>query len=136
MLEYIFFNEQIADEFIAVVNQYDIENRLVVEDGMVTVEVSEDITDDVANNIDQHYEKLLQRNGELMEQGEDALEKNVAAVQVALADGSPCTIRIEPELMSRLLSALSMEEVRDLAQVIAKGVERRDNSPLCHVLDD
>ena len=135
MLEYIFFDTKIASEFTSFVKKQQVDHNLLEDDDMVTVEVSEEITDAQSDAIDQLYERLLQKNAELMEQGEDALEKNVAGIQVALADGSPCTIRVEPELVSRILSAISMEELRDFAQVIAEGVEKRDNSPLCHVID-
>jgi hypothetical protein len=70
-----------------------------------------------------------------MEQGEDALEKNVAAVQVQLADGEPCTIRLDPELVGRVLGCISMEELRDMVQDVARWVEFKDNSPLCHVVE-
>jgi hypothetical protein len=103
---------------------------------MITVEMAEDIEDTIADKIDYEYERLLQKNGEIIEQGDDALENNVAGVQVALADGSGCTIRIAPEFLSRMLTAISMEELRDFAQIIAEGVERRDNSPLCHVIEE
>ncbi|MBF0470139.1 MAG: hypothetical protein HQL48_02065 [Gammaproteobacteria bacterium] len=55
------------------------------------------------------------------------LEMNVAE----LSDGSPCTIRLNPELVGRLLTVLSMEELRDLCQTISEGVERRDHRLLC-----
>ncbi len=99
------------------------------------VGVSEEISGEDTDAIDGLYDQLLQQSGEMMEQGEDALEMNVAGVQVELADGSPCTIRLEPDFVGRLLTAITMEELRDLCQTISEGVERRDNSPLCHKLD-
>ncbi len=136
MLEYVFFDPSIADEFSRFVSQYQVKNRVVSDEDMITIEVAEDIEDVIADKIDYEYERLLQKNAEILEQGDDALEKNVAGVQVALADGSGCTIRIDPDFLSRILSAISMEELRDFAQIIAEGVERRDNSPLCHVIEE
>ncbi len=134
MYEYLFFDHAIRDTFVADLDRRGIEHRLL-DDGGLLVGVSEEISDADTDAIDLLYDQLLQQSGELMEQGEDALELNVAAVQVSLADGSACTIRLDPDFVARLLTAISMEELRDLCQTISEGVERRDNSPLCHVLD-
>ena len=134
MYEYVFFDDGIRDSFITDLKIRGAEYKLLEDDGLL-VGVSEEISDDDSDAIDELYDQLLQQSGELMEQGEDALELNVAGVQVELADGSACTIRLDPDFVSRLLTAISMEELRDLCQTISEGVERRDNSPLCHTLD-
>ena len=134
MYEYVFFDDGIRDHFITDLKARGAEYQLLDDDGLL-VGVSEEISDDDSDAIDDLYDQLLQRSGELMEQGDDALELNVAAVQVELADGSACTIRLDPDFVARLLTVINMEELRDLCQTISEGVERRDNSPLCHTLD-
>ena len=134
MYEYVFFDNGIRDHFVADLNTRSVEHQLLDDEGLL-VGVSEEISDEDSDAIDDLYDLLLQQSGELMEQGEDAMELNVAGVQVELSDGTACTIRLDPELVARLLTAVSMEELRDLCQTISEGVERRDNSPLCHVLD-
>lgn len=134
MYEYVFFDDGIRDHFVSDLKTRGAEYQLLDDDGLL-IGVSEEISDDDSDAIDDLYDQLLQQSGELMEQGEDALELNVAAVQVELADGSACTIRLDPDFVARLLTAINMEELRDLCQTISEGVERRDNSPLCHVLD-
>jgi hypothetical protein len=135
MYEYIFFDHTLRDQFMADLKGRTIEHQLLDGDGLL-VGVSEEIDDAESDAIDELYDRLLQQSGELLEQGEDALEISVAGVQVELTDGSPCTIRLDPELVGRLLTAITMEELRDLCQTIAVGVERGDNSPLCHSLYD
>lgn len=134
MYEYVFFDDGIRDHFVTDLKARGADYRLLDGDGLL-VEVSEEISDEDTDAIDLLYDQLLQQSGELMEQGEDALEMNVAGVQVELADGSACTIRLDPDFVARLLTTISMEELRDLCQTISEGVERRDNSPLCHVVD-
>lgn len=131
MLEYVFFDQEIAERFLAQVQKLGITAQPGHGEGVV-IEVDEDVDDSLSDEIDELYEQLLQDNADLIEEGEDALEKNVAGVQVQLQDGSPCTIRLEPDLVGRMLTVLTMEEIRDLAQTIAEGVESRDNRPLCH----
>lgn len=128
MLEYVFFDEGIRDKFVEHLSAKGVD---VSSDEMI-VEVPEDLEDALADEVDFYYEKLLQETAELMEEGEDALEKNVMGVQVALQDGNPCTIRLDPDLVARVLNCISMEELRDMAQTIAEGVENPDNRPLCH----
>ena len=134
MYEYVFFDKEISERFVADLKLRMLEHQLLGEDGLL-IGVSEEISDEDSDAIDHLYDRLLQQSGELLEQGEDALEISAAGVQVELADGSPCTIRLEPDLVGHLLTAVSMEELRDLCQTIAEGVERRDNSPLCHSVD-
>ncbi len=134
MLEYVFFKETIRDKFISFLVERKAEYQISEGDGLL-VGVSEEIDDELWDAIDLHYETLLQETAELMEQGEDALEKNVAGVQVQLANGEPCTVRLDPDLVARVLGCISMEELRDMVQDVAHWVELKDNSPLCHVVE-
>lgn len=128
MLEYVFFDQGIRDKFVQALREKGIEAGC--DD--LTVEVPEDLDDALADEVDYLYEKLLQETAELLEETDDALEKNAMGVHVVLEDGTPCTIRLDPDLVARLLTAISMEELRDMAQVIADGVQNPDNRPLCH----
>lgn len=132
MLEYVFFDESIRKKFSDFVHDKGVECRLSDEDGACIAELPEELDDAIGDEIDYYYEKLLQETAELIEGTDDALEKNVAGVHVALSDGSACTIRLDPELLARMLNCISMEELRDMAQTIAEGVENPDNRPLCH----
>ena len=134
MLEYVFFKEAIRDKFISFLVERKAAHQLGEGEGLL-VEVSEEIDNDTWDAIDHRYETLLQETAELMEQGEDALEKNVAGVQVQLANGDPCTVRLDPDLIARILGCISMEELRDMVQDVAHWVEMKDNSPLCHVVE-
>jgi hypothetical protein len=132
MLEYVFFDESIREKFAEFLREKGVDYRLNDEDGACLAEVPEDLDDALGDEIDYCYEKLLQETAELIEATDDALEKNVAGVHVALKDGSACTIRLDPALLARVLNCISMEELRDMAQTIAEGVENPDNRPLCH----
>lgn len=131
MLEYVFFDEGIRKKFADQLRQQGVDVHLNDEAGCIA-EVSEELDDKLADQVDHLYEVLLQETAALMEETEDALEKNVMGVQVALGDGNSCTIRLDPELVARVLNCISMEELRDMAQSIAEGVQNPDNRPLCH----
>lgn len=131
MLEYIFFDQRLQDKFIAFLKDKSIAAVCPVEDEML-VQIPDDIDDSLSDAIDLYYEELLQENAELLEQTEDALEKDVAGVQVVLANGEICMVRLEPDLVSRLLQSMDMAELRDMVQSVAEQVENPDNRPLCH----
>lgn len=131
MLEYVFFDAGIRQKFLDFLTEHGVAARSNDSDGCIA-EVPEDLDDELADAIDEQYEMLLQETAALMEEGDDALEKNVAGVTFQLADGTACTVRLDPDLVARVLNCLSMEEFRDLVQVIAAGIENPDNRPLCH----
>lgn len=131
MLEYVFFDEGIRDKFVEELRAKGVDVT-TSDDAGCLAEVPEDLDDKLADEVDYLYEKLLQETAELLEESEGVFEKNVMGVMVALEDGIPCTIRLDPDLVARLLNCISMEELRDLAQVIAEGVQNPDNRPLCH----
>ena len=131
MLEYVFFDETILAKFLEFASDRGIDARRKPDDELV-VELPEDLVDSLEREIDVHYEKLLQETASLLEEGDDALEKNVAGVQITLSDGTRCTIRLDPDFVARILTAISMEELRDMVQHVADGVENPDDRPLCH----
>jgi hypothetical protein len=112
-----------------------VEHQLIDDEDLLQVDVTEDLDNVLGDAIDHCYEELLQETAELMEQGDDALQTNVAGVQVQLAGGEICTVRLDPHLVARILGCISMEELRDMIQDVAHWVELKDNSPLCHVVE-
>lgn len=131
MLEYIFFDQGLQDKFINFLKTQSVVAICPVDDEML-VQVPDDLEDALAESIDQYYEELLQENADILESGDDALEKNVAGVQVQLSNGDICMIRLDPDLVSRVLQGIDMSELRDLVQDIANQLEQPDNRPLCH----
>lgn len=130
MMEYIFFNAEIAERFteFARLIGAGCEER---SDSMgLVVAVPEDLDDELGNRLDTYYAHLLDEQAEMVEQSEPDL-KHAAAINITLADGRPCAIRIEPALMNRLMGCLSIDEIHQLATTIARSVENPDNRPLC-----
>lgn len=130
MYEYVFFDQGLCDKFTRRLDSESIDYQCDHE--ALLVGVSEAISEQQAEQLDDFYERLLQENAELLEGTEDALEKNAAGVRVVLGDGSPCMVRLDPDLMARMLNCISLEELRDMVQAIATNVENPDDRPLCH----
>lgn len=132
MMQYIFFDDRLRARFVEYLAGRDVECREVADEMGMVVEVSEDLEDEITDAIEDCYEQLMQEQAELLEETDERLEKNAAGVSITLSDGRPCTVRIAPELMARLLGFLSVEELHELVASIARSVENPDDSPLCH----
>ncbi|HKJ75851.1 MAG TPA: hypothetical protein VKA64_01465 [Gammaproteobacteria bacterium] len=130
MFEYMFFDEGLRKKFVAFARERDVDVQSKDDETGCIAEVPEDVEDEVADAIDDYYEQLLQETADIMEEG-DGLEKSAAAVQVSLADGTKSNIMFDPDLMARLLNCITIEELRDMVQDIAHGVENPDDRPIC-----
>lgn len=131
MIEYIFFDSSLSARFSEHARTLGIECTPIQDAMGITLAVPEDIPDDVAAALERTYDELLERQAELVEADEAEL-KHAAAIRINLADGSPCLIRIEPAMMNRLLSCLSIDELHRLVAGIARDVENPCGLPLCH----
>lgn len=128
MLEYMFFDERIRDQFVKFLADRGVEAGAGDDEDLIVL-VPEDLDDALADDVDEEFERLLQATPEML--GDDAVEKSAAGVMVQLSDGTPCQVRLDPDLMARLMNCLSLEELRDLVQDIAMAVENPDDGPIC-----
>ena len=131
MMEYIFFNDSISRRFAEFVQVLDIPCQERRDQMGLIVAVPEDLDDLTANRLETYYAMLMDDQADLVEAAEPDL-KRVAGINITLADGRPCTIRIEPAMMGRLMGCLSIAEIHQLATAIARSVENPDDKPLCH----
>jgi hypothetical protein len=129
MLEYVFFDAGSRERFAAFIRAHGAECGFSDGDALIAL-VPEDLDDAIGDAIDEEYERLLQATPALL--GYGMIEHSAAGVRVLLGDGTPCQIRMDPDLMARMLGCISLEELRDLVQTIAEAVENPDDRPLCH----
>ncbi len=129
MLEYMFFDAGIRKQFGEFLKGKEVEYQFSDKDGLVVL-VPEDLPEELDDLIDERYEKLLQETAELLE--DEVVDQSAAGVRVQLSDGTPCQVRLDPDLMARMLGCITLEELRDLVQDIALAVENPDDEPICH----
>ena len=130
MMEYIFFNAELAERFAEFARLIGTSSEKRSDNMGLVVAVPEDLDDELGNRLDTYYAHLLDEQADMVEQAEPDL-KHTTAINITLADGRPCAIRIEPAMMNRLMSCLSIDEIHELATSIARSVENPDNRPLC-----
>ena len=130
MMEYIFFSASLSSRFAEFVQVLGVPCQESKDEMGIIVAVPEDLDDELSTRLETYYAHLMDEQADLVEEEEPGL-KHAAAINITLSDGRPCTIRIEPEMMNRLMGCLSIEEIHELAVSIARSVENPDNRPLC-----
>lgn len=133
-LDYIFFHQQVADKLCAYLAELGLDHKVTEEDGVITVSHDDDLDDDLLEKIELRYDTLFDEESRLInvpEELDQAHERDVVGVGVELTDGRIVQIRLSPEITRRLLTVLSTEELRDLANEIALQVENPIDGPLC-----
>ena len=136
MLEYLFFNQEIADKFIIFLDKkklaWNQKNDPMLDS--IVIETSEDITDELWDELDDYHEVLGPEDQKLLEDllEDDETAMNAAGIYIQLAGGKQTVAQINPDVMNRMLSVVSMDEFNDLIETIVSSVETPDDSPICH----
>lgn len=134
MLEYLFFNQQIADKF----TQYLDEKKLdwsQFDDPMldsIVIKTPEDIDDALWDEMDDYHEKLGNEDQKILEENlvdDDAT--NAAGIYIQLKNGKQTVAQINPDVMNRMLGVINMDEFNDFVETIVSSVEKPDDSPIC-----
>lgn len=131
MFEYMFFDHDLRQHFIAFAHGHGVPCK-ITEDGMgLVAAVAEDIPEPVSDELDRYYDELLEQQAERVDQADGAATHQAAGVRVTLADGRTCMVKLDPDMANQLLSAFTLEEVQALVQAIARSVANPDDGPIC-----
>ena len=122
MIDYVFFDAGLVGQFVAQARALGIPATQSEDDEGYNVAVAEDLPDEIGEKLEEIYDELLEQQAALIEAAEPE-RRHAAGIHIDLADGTPCLIRTEPAMMSRLLSVLSGEELHHLVTTIAHSVE-------------
>lgn len=134
MLEYLFFNQIIADKFSHFLDAKQLEWEQFVDPMLesIVIKTPEEIDDDLWDELDDFHEKLGPEDQKLLEDALDESEEtNAAGIYIQLANGDQTVAQINPDVMNRMLSVISMEEFNDFVETIVSSVEKPDDSPIC-----
>lgn len=134
MLDYLFFNQSIADEFIDFMNKSNLEWTQEVEkiQNAIVLKISEDIDDALWDKLDTLYDRLGLEDALLSDANasdEDTI--NTAGVYLQLKNGQQTVAPIDPHVVNRILDVISMEEFNDFIETIVSSVEEPNDSLIC-----
>jgi hypothetical protein len=131
MLEYIFFDQQSLEQFVVRLEQQSIPYRARDDDMGLVVAIADDLPDVITDALDACYDKLLEEAEKLSLEAGEAAEKYTAGLNITLSDGRTTSVQVAPELLNRILGAISFAELNQLVEAIVSSVENPDNRPLC-----
>ena len=135
MLEYLFFTQEIADKFIRFLNdkglKWEQKNDPML--GSIVIETSEDIEDGLWDELDDYHESLGVEDQEILEAelATSNTETNAAGIYIQLGNGEQTIAQINPEVMNRMLSVVSMDEFNEFIETIVSSVENPNDAPIC-----
>ncbi|MDQ5767720.1 hypothetical protein [Thiothrix subterranea] len=133
-LEYLFFTQDIADQFIAALHQHDLHFEREIESvqGAIVLKIAEGVDDDLWDTLDDLYDELSEADQALVEAGlEHEDNKSTAGIYLQLAGGHQTIAQVDPDVMSRMLTVITTEEMNTFVDTIVRSVETPDDSPIC-----
>lgn len=137
MLDYLFFNQLIADKFIDFLKTKDLSWELYKDPMLdsIVVKTPEDIEDALWDELDELHESLSAEDQKLLEDTlEDTeTETNAAGIYIQLANGKQTVAQINPDIMNRMLDGITMDEFNEFVETIVSSVENPDDSPICQM---
>lgn len=61
----------------------------------------------------------------------DGAVADACGIQLQLSNGEFTTVAIDPEIMNKLLSVLSVEEIQSFMSQVAEDIENPKSGPIC-----
>ena len=134
MLDYLFFNQSIADKFIDFMNKNNLKWTQEVEkiQNAIVLKISEDIDDALWDALDELYDELGLEDALLSSNNTvNSDDINAAGVYIQLQNGQQTIAPINPLIISLILDVISMDEFNELVEAIVSSVENPDDSAIC-----
>ncbi len=130
--EYVFFNEGLRDRFVDFVSEKGIASQMRPDEveGFV-VRLPEEMTDEVSDAIEDQYDALMREQMVLAEADASWATRQVMGVEITLASGRRCLVRIEGAMGRRLSEHFAPHEIHELVATIARSVENPVDGPVC-----
>jgi len=138
MLEYVFFDERPLARFVSFLSDKGLQPQREDDEGMLKIMLPEDLDEELAEEIEDQYDELMEMNREIYEQEADADEVgyHAAGITVQLEDGTNVYAQVDPGLLGRIMQVLSPVEFNEVVNAIAQAVEHPDSRSMCQRIRD
>lgn len=140
MLDYIFFNATLSAKFKDHLTKVGIEFKTVDDDDFGSVQgeivsIPDETEETLLSELQELYDELQEELEAILEQEGDGLLMNAAGMQTKLKNGTICTLRVEPDVVTRILTVLEFDELQAFIDNIARSVEEPDAGHFCHNIE-
>lgn len=134
MLDYLFFNQSIADRLIDFMNKNKLEWTQETEkiQNAIVLKTSDEIEEDLWDALDELYDSLSLEDVRLSDantSNENDIE--AAGVYIQLQNGKQTIAQVDPLIMNRILDVISMDEFNNFIEAIVSSVEKPNDSAIC-----
>jgi len=138
MLEFIFFHHNISKLFTDHIAGLGIEYQVEGDAETITVSVSEDVDDELVEQIEDEYDRLLDlsRDQTDSEEGESRDNYQKASLLISLNNGERSYAHVDMDVINRVLRTISRDELNRLIEAIADAVENPDDRSYCQIIKD
>ncbi len=135
MLEYIFFHESPCQQFKQFLQEKGVallkEGRDESDAEGFLVCIEDSLDDEISEEIEDFYDKMMELNEALVAAEDDSTEMHNVGLAVSLLDGRSVMAAVDPDVLNRVLSVITHDELGQLVDAIATVVESPDERPLC-----
>ncbi len=133
MLDYLFFNQSIANKFIDFLDKNKLEwtqEREKIQNALV-LKTSDDIDDDLWDALDEFYDTLSLEDASLSDTNTSDGSIETAGVYIQLHNGEQTIAKVDSLVMNRILDVISMDEFNNFIEAIVQSVEEPNDSAIC-----
>jgi hypothetical protein len=134
-LEYIFFHQQPYQQFREFLQNKQVEMlREGIDETDVegfVIHIQDNLDDELSEEIEQFYDEMMELTENLVASEGDGVETSRVGLAVSLMDGRSVMASVEPDVLNRILTVVSHQELGNLVDAIADAVENPDQRPLC-----
>jgi hypothetical protein len=132
MLEFIFFHPTPSRMFVDWLRERGLDPECTREDEAETVLLPETMDEALYAQAEEEYDRLMTLNEELLRQehGDDE-GYHMAGIAVHLLDGRVSYADIDPELLGRVMGAVTPEEFSTIVDAIVTAVESPQERSYC-----
>ncbi len=138
LMEYVFFDLNLAERFQSYCEALGVETSLISGEtysgeSEFTVSLPDTLGDSIVDQIEEEYAGLLFGEQASMIEGNDenGATADACGVQVQLQSGEFTTVAIHPEIMNKILSVLSVNELQKFLVQVAEDIENPKKGPVC-----
>ncbi|MBC8210765.1 MAG: hypothetical protein H8E21_06825 [Gammaproteobacteria bacterium] len=135
LLEFIFFHKEPCRRFKKFLQERHVE--LVREATDETdiqaqlVYIADTLDEELNEEIESYYDDLMSLSEALINEQDGTQESSQVGLAVSLADGRSVLASVDPDVLNRVLSVITHDELGKLVDTIADAVENPDQRPLC-----
>ena len=135
--DYVFFDLELAESFAKQLAQQGISAQVMTvaetgEEQVCEVQVRQALTETQIDALEALYDqRFFEDQAALIEGNESGAQADVSGVQIQLSSGDYTTVAIDPGIMNKLLSVLSVEELQQFLHQVAEDIEHPKSGPVC-----